>query len=258
MMANAAENVRRNTSSIRQLRSAGEMLTPGIQKKVVQRFGLPVREAMGSTESLHMISSYRFDEAVREACFGRPIPGFEIVVRDPDTMEELPRGEVGVLSFRGPTGTKYWRKPEIQAKAVRNGWSILQDAMRMDDEGFCHYIGRQDEMIVSSGYNIAPTDVESVLAKHPSVLESACIGAPDPEQLRTEVVRACVVLREGIEASAQLGVEIQEFFKRNGAPYAYPRIVEFVKALPKTASGKIRRVDLRAETRSTASGAGKS
>jgi acyl-coenzyme A synthetase/AMP-(fatty) acid ligase len=128
----------------------------------------------------------------------------------------------------------------------------------MDEEGFCYYVGRQDEMIVSAGYNIAPTDVESVLAKHPSVLESACIGAPDPEQLRTEVVRACIVLREGVEPTAQLGAEIQEFFKQNGAPYAYPRIVEFVKALPKTASGKIRRVDLRTKARSTAASAGKS
>jgi 2-aminobenzoate-CoA ligase len=192
-----------------------------------------------------MIATYRHDEPVREASFGRPLPGFQIAVRDPDTMEELPRGEVGVLSFRGPTGTKYWRKPEIQAKSVRHGWSILQDAIRMDEEGFCYFTGRQDDMIVSGGYNIAPTEVESILARHPRVLESACVGAPDPEGLRTEVVKACIVLRGDAVASPALASEIQAFFKQVGSPHLYPRVIEFVAALPKTASGKVRRVDLR-------------
>ena len=244
MMANTALAVRRDTWSIRQFRSSGEMLTPGIQAKVVDRFGIPVREAMGSGESLHMIASYRWDEPVREACFGRPIPGFEIAVCDPDTFEELPRGEAGLLSFRGPTGTKYWRKPEIQAMSVRNGWSVLQDRIRMDDEGFCYYLGRQDELIVSAGYNIAPTEVESILARHPHVLESACIGAPDPEGVRAQVVKACIVLRDGVAASPELAREIQAFFKQNGAPHLYPRVIEFVAALPKTASGKTRRLAL--------------
>ena len=124
MLANVAAEVRPMTSSIRQFRSAGEMLTPGIQAKVVEKFGIPVREAMGSTESLHMIATYGWDEPVREACFGRPIPGFEILVRDPDTLDELPRGETGLLSFRGPTGTKYWRTPEIQARSIHKGWSV--------------------------------------------------------------------------------------------------------------------------------------
>jgi len=246
MMANAAESVRHSTASIRQFRSAGEMLTPGIQARVVERFGIPVREAMGSTESLHMIGTYRHDEPVREASFGRPLPGFQITVRDPNTFEELPRNEVGILSFRGPTGTRYWRKPEIQAKSVRNGWSILQDAIRMDEEGFCFFTGRQDDMIVSGGYNIAPTEVESILARHPLVLESACVGAPDPEGVRSEVVKACIVLRQNAVASPELASELQTFFKQIGAPHLYPRVVEFVPTLPKTASGKVRRVELRA------------
>ena len=245
MLAIASEQSKRDTSSLRQLRSAGEMLTPAIAAKVVAQFGLPVREAMGSTESLHKIASFRHDETVRDGCFGRAIPGFEIVIRDPESFAELPRGEVGLLTFRGPTGTKYWRQPQVQANAVRDGWSMLQDAVRMDDDGYCYYIGRQDDMIVSSGYNIAPTEVESVLTLHPLVQECACVGAPDPDGQRSQVVKAVIVLRDGVTASSQLAVEIQSFFKNNGAPHAYPRVIEFVEALPKTPTGKIRRADLR-------------
>lgn len=247
MLALAAESVSVDLSTLRELRSAGEALSPAMGARVLKRFGSPVRDSMGSTESLHIMSSTRYDEPIREGSCGRPIPGFQIVVRDPDTFEEMPRGKPGLLTFRGPTGTKYWRKPEVQAKSVRNGWSILQDSVWMDEHGYLFYIGRQDDMIVTSGYNVAPTEVEGVLARHPAVLECACIPAPDPDGERSQVVKACIVLREAATASANLVREIQAFFKENGAPHMYPRIIEFVPALPKTPTGKIRRSALRSK-----------
>lgn len=245
MLALAAEGVSADTSSLRELRSAGETLSPAMAERVLKRLGSPVRDSMGSTESLHIMSSTRHGETIRDGSCGRPIPGFQIVARDPDSFEEMPRGEPGLLTFRGPTGTKYWRKPEVQAKSVRNGWSILQDSVRMDEEGYLFYVGRQDDMIVTSGYNIAPTEVEGVLARHPAVLESACIPAPDPDGERSQVVKACIVLRDAAAASPGLAGEIQVFFKQNGAPHMYPRVIEFVTSLPKTPTGKIRRSELR-------------
>ena len=245
MLALAAERVCADMSSLRDLRSAGEVLSPAMAARVLKRLGSPVRDSMGSTESLHIMSSTRHGEPIREGSCGQPIPGFQIVVRNPDTFEEMPRGEPGLLTFRGPTGTKYWRKPQVQAKSVRNGWSILQDSVWMDQEGYLYYVGRQDDMIVASGYNIAPTEVEGVLARHPAVLESACIPAPDPDGERSQVVKACIVLRDSAVASPSLAGEIQVFFKQSGAPHMYPRIIEFVTSLPKTPTGKIRRSELR-------------
>jgi 2-aminobenzoate-CoA ligase len=245
MLAIAAEQARVDCSSLRDLRSAGEALTAPVAARVLERLGSPIRNSMGSTESLHIISSTRHGTPVRDGSCGQPIPGFEIVVRDPESFAPLPRGETGLLTFRGPTGTKYWRKPEVQGRSVRRGWSILQDAVRMDDEGYLFYVGRQDDMIVTAGYNIAPTEVEEVLARHPAVMESACVPAADPQGERAQVVKAYIVLRHGQQPSAALAGEIQAFFKQNGAPHMYPRIVEFAASLPKTPSGKIRRSELR-------------
>lgn len=247
MLALAAERVHADLSSLRDLRSAGEALSPMVAARVLERLGSPVRNSMGSTESLHIISSTRHGDPVREGSCGRPIPGFEIVVRDPESFAEVPRGQTGLLTFRGPTGTKYWRKPEVQAKSVRNGWSILQDSVWMNEEGFLFYLGRQDDMIVTAGYNIAPSEVEAVLARHAAVLESACVPAPDPEGERLHVVKAWIVLHEGFAASGQLIREIQDFFKQHGAPHMYPRIIEFASSLPKTPTGKVRRSELRAK-----------
>ena len=247
MLAIAAETVRADLSSLRDLRSAGEALSPAVAARVLERLGSPIRNSMGSTESLHIISSTRHGAPVRAGSCGRPIPGFEIVVRDPDTFAEMPRGQPGLLTFRGPTGTKYWRKPEVQAKSVRHGWSILQDAVWMDEEGFLFYLGRQDDMIVTAGYNIAPTEVEAVLARHAAVLEAACAASSDPEGERSQVVKAWIVLRQGYAASGPLAEEIQVFFKQQGAPHMYPRVIEFVASMPKTPTGKIRRAELRAK-----------
>lgn len=230
--------------NLRLLLCGGEPLAARVAGGCERAFGLPLLQFLGTTEMLHNIVSYRADEMPRSGSFGHAVPGYEVAVRDPGTFVELPRGEPGLLTVRGPTGTKYWRKPEQQKKTVREGWNIVKDIVRMDEDGYLYYVARSDEMIVSAGYNIAPADVENVLLRHPAVLKAACIGAPDPEGRRSKVVKACVVLRSGYESSDALVKELQEFFKANAPPFMYPRLVEFLPELPETLTGKIRRSEL--------------
>lgn len=240
----ASDGVERFTSNLRLLLGGGEPVTERVAAGCEQTFGLPLIPFLGTTEALHNIVSYRPDEPLKRGSFGRAVPGYQVVVRNPETFVELPRGEPGLLTVRGPTGTKYWRKPEQQRKTVREGWSIVKDIVQMDEDGYLYYIARSDEMIVSAGYNIAPAEVENVLLRHPAVLKVACIGVPDPEERRSHVVKACVVLRSGYEPSDALAKELQEFFKASAPPHMYPRLVEFLPELPETPNGKIRRSEL--------------
>lgn len=239
-----AEGVECFASNLRLLLCGGEPLAARVAGESERTFGLPLIQFLGTTEMLHNIVSYRADESPRSGSFGHAVPGYQVAVRDPGTFVEVPRGEPGLLTVRGPTGTKYWRKPEQQQKTVREGWNVVKDIVRMDEDGYLYYIARSDEMIVSAGYNIAPADVENVLLRHPAVLKVACIGAPDPKGRRSSVVKACVVLRPGYESSDALVKELQEFFKANGPPFMYPRLVEFLPELPETLTGKIRRSEL--------------
>ncbi len=240
----ASDGVERFTSNLRLLLGGGEPVTERVAAGCKQTFGLPLIPFLGTTEALHDIVSYRPDDQIRSGSFGRAVPGYQVAVRDPETFVELPRGEPGLLTVRGPTGTKYWRKPEQQRKAIREGWSIVKDIVRMDEDGHLYYIARSDEMIRSAGYSIAPTEVENVLLRHLAVLKVACIGVPDPEGRRSNVVKACVVLRPGYDPSDALAKELQEFFKASAPPYMYPRLVEFLPDLPETPNGKIRRSEL--------------
>ncbi len=239
-----SEGIERFASDLRLLLCGGEPLAARVAGESERAFGLPLIQFLGTTEMLHNIVSYRADEPPRSGSFGHAVPGYQVAVRDPETFVEVPRGEPGLLTVRGPTGTKYWRKPEQQHKTVREGWNIVKDIVRMDEDGYLYYVARSDEMIVSAGYNIAPADVENVLLRHPAVLKVACIGAPDPEGRRSSVVKACVVLRSGHEPSDALVQELQEFFKANAPPFMYPRLVEFLPELPETLTGKIRRSEL--------------
>ncbi|MFL6052858.1 MAG: AMP-binding protein, partial [Actinoallomurus sp.] len=232
------------TDTLRLLLCGGEPLPERIARQCADTLGLPLRQFLGTTELLHNIVSYLPDESPRPGSFGHAVPGYDVVVRDPVTFKEVPRGESGLLTVRGATGTKYWRKPEQQKEAVREGWCVVKDIVRMDEDGYLYYISRSDEMIISSGFNIAPADVENVLLRHPSVLKVACIGAPDPSGRRSTVVKACVVLRPGYEPSDVLVKELQDFFKANASPNMYPRLVEFLTELPETMTGKVRRSEL--------------
>ena len=161
-------------------------------------------------------------------------------------MNEVPRGEVGRLAVRGPTGCRYLADAR-QAEYVRDGWNLTGDSFVQDAEGRFHFAARSDDMIVSAGYNIAGPEVEAALLAHADVLECAVIGAPD--EARGQVVEAHVVLMQGVAADAETVKRLQEHVKATIAPYKYPRSVKFVAALPKTQTGKVQRFRLREEAK---------
>ena len=159
-------------------------------------------------------------------------------------MKEVPRGTVGRLAVRGPTGCRYLGD-DRQRCYVRDGWNLTGDSYSRDADGYFWYQARTDDIIISSGYNIAGPEVEGVLLEHDAVLECACVAAPDEQ--RGHIVKAVIVLRQGWSGSAELVKELQDFVKARIAPYKYPRAVEFVAVLPRTATGKLQRYRLREE-----------
>ena len=227
-------------SSLRCAVSAGETLPAPVYEEWLARTGKPMLDGIGATEMLHIFISNRLDDA-RPGCTGKPVTGYEARVVDP-AMRELPRGKVGRLAVRGPTGCRYLADAR-QAKYVVDGWNLTGDAFWQDDEGYFHFAARNDDMIVSAGYNIAGPEVEAALLSHPDVVECAVIGAPDPE--RGMIVQAHVVLEKGVAPDSATALRLQEHVKATIAPYKYPRSVKFVDALPKTATGKVQRFRLR-------------
>ena len=189
---------------------------------------------------LHIFITNRFDDH-RPATTGRPVAGYEARIIG-DDGQEMPRGEVGRLAVRGPTGCRYMDDPR-QAGYVRDGWNLTGDSFWQDAEGYFHFAARSDDMIVSAGYNIAGPDVEAALLAHPDVMECAVVGEPDAE--RGHIVVAHVVLAPGVDPDAASVKRLQEHVKATIAPYKYPRRVVFVGALPKTQTGKIQRFRLR-------------
>jgi 2-aminobenzoate-CoA ligase len=169
------------------------------------------------------------------------VTGYEARVVD-EAMRDVPRGTIGRLAVRGPTGCRYLAD-DRQAGYVRDGWNITGDSFVQDDEGYFHFAARNDDMIVSAGYNIAGPEVEAALLAHPQVAECAVIGVADPE--RGQIVQAHVVLAQGVPAGAETAKRLQDHVKATIAPYKYPRSVIFTDALPKTATGKIQRFALR-------------
>jgi 2-aminobenzoate-CoA ligase len=179
-------------------------------------------------------------DAIRPGSTGRAVPGYEATILDPDG-NELATGE-GRLAIRGPTGCRYLDDPR-QADYVEHGWNITGDTYACDEDGYFWYRARSDDMIVSAGYNIAAPDVENALLAHPAVAECAVIGVACEE--RGQKVKAFVVLADFATPSEELALGLKDFVKEKIAPYKYPREVEFVDGLPKTATGKLRRVELR-------------
>ncbi|QOL82515.1 AMP-binding protein [Pseudooceanicola spongiae] len=227
-------------SSLRCAVSAGETLPAPVFDEWVARTGKPMLDGIGGTEMLHIYLSNRLGDA-RAASTGTPLKGYEAKIVD-DEMNEVPRGTPGHLAVRGPLGCRYLAD-ERQAKYVRNGWNLPGDTFVQDAEGYFHFAARSDDMIVSSGYNIAGPEVESALLAHAAVAECAVIGAPD--EARGTIVEAHIVLSEGFSASDALVKELQDFVKATIAPFKYPRRVHFVASLPKTESGKIQRFRLK-------------
>lgn len=227
-------------SSLRAAVSAGETLPAPVYEDWMAKTGKPMLDGIGATEMLHIFISNRFDDH-RPACTGKPIAGYEAKIIDSDGAE-LPRGEVGRLAVRGPTGCRYLAD-DRQAGYVRDGWNITGDAFSMDADGYLHFAARNDDMIISSGYNIAGPEVEAALLAHPAVAECAVVGAPDDE--RGAIVQAHVVLVEGHTPNAQMVKTLQDHVKATIAPFKYPRDIQFLNALPKTETGKIQRFRLR-------------
>jgi 2-aminobenzoate-CoA ligase len=227
-------------SSLRLAVSAGETLPAPVFDAWTRKTGKTILDGIGSTELLHIFITNRVGDAIAGTT-GRPVSGYEAKVVD-DDMNDLPAGTVGKLAVRGPTGCRYLADAR-QSNYVRNGWNLTGDAFVSDADGRLSFVARADDMIVSSGYNIAGPDVEAALLAHPAVAECGVVGAPD--EARGMIVKAYVVLASGIEGDAALTTELQDHVKRVIAPYKYPRAIEFVAQLPKTQTGKLQRFALR-------------
>ncbi|AUQ49337.1 putative benzoate-CoA ligase [Phaeobacter inhibens] len=227
-------------SSLRAAVSAGETLPAPVYDEWIAQTGKPMLDGIGATEMLHIFISNRFDDH-RPACTGKPVKGYRVRVLDNDG-NEAPRGAVGRLAVKGPTGCRYLADAR-QGEYVKDGWNITGDSFVMDVDGYLHFAARNDDMIVSAGYNIAGPEVEAALLSHDLVAECAVIGASD--DARGEIVQAHVVLAEGAQASEVLTKALQDHVKATIAPYKYPRDIVYTDALPKTETGKIQRFRLK-------------
>lgn len=229
-------------SSLRAAVSAGETLPAPVYDAWQKKTGKPMLDGIGATEMLHIFISNRFTDH-RPACTGKPVTGYEAKVIGEDG-NEVPKGTVGRLAVRGPTGCRYLND-DRQKNYVMDGWNITGDSFSEDENGYFHFAARNDDMIISAGYNIAGPEVEAALLAHPAVAECAVIGAPD--EARGHIVQAHVVLAEGFEADEKTTEELQAHVKAKIAPYKYPRSIIFTDALPKTETGKIQRFKLKAD-----------
>jgi 2-aminobenzoate-CoA ligase len=227
-------------SSLRIAISAGETLPSPVHDEWISRTGKPILDGIGATEMLHIFASNRIDDNVT-GTVGRAISGYEVRVVD-EQMQDVPTGELGRLAVRGPTGCRYL-DDDRQKDYVRDGWNLTGDTFWRDADGRFHYAARNDDMIISAGYNIAGPEVEAALLAHPSVFECGVIGVADAE--RGQIVEAHVVLRPDVVADEALAAALKEHVKSKIAPYKYPRSIKFVATLPKTATGKLQRYRLR-------------
>jgi 2-aminobenzoate-CoA ligase len=227
-------------SSLRLAVSAGETLPAPVFNDWMRRTGKPILDGIGATEMLHIFISNRLDD-LAPGSTGKPVRGYEARIVDED-MNELPRGTIGRLAVRGPTGCRYLAD-QRQRTYVRDGWNLTGDSFVQDEAGYFHFAARSDDMIISAGYNIAGPEVEAALLTHLDVRECAVIGIPDAD--RGQIVQAHVVLADGVAADAETAKRLQDHVKATIAPYKYPRSVKFTTALPKTQTGKIQRFQLR-------------
>jgi 2-aminobenzoate-CoA ligase len=229
-------------SSLRMAISAGETLPAPVFDEWTRRTGKPILDGIGTTELLHIFISNRLGDRLAGAT-GRPVAGYEARIVD-DDMRDVPDGTVGHLAVRGPTGCRYLAD-DRQTAYVRGGLNVTGDDFVRDANGVFHFVARADDMIISSGYNIAGPEVEAGLLQHPAVAECGVVGVKDEE--RGQIVKAFVVLRPGYDPAPALAKELQDFVKSHIAPYKYPRAIEFRESLPRTSTGKVQRFRLRAE-----------
>ena len=235
-------------SALRHCAVAGEPLNPDMAEEWKKRTGIPLLEGFGQTELVVALATFPFMKLC-PGSMGKPSPIFDLDIID-DAGQSCPPGVTGEMVLRTQRGKPpigmflgYYENPELTKTVWDNDIYHTGDTAWRDEWGYYWYVGRADDVIKSSGYRIGPFEVESALLEHPAVLETAITAAPDP--LRGQVVKATIVLKPGFLASDELKKELQDHVKHTTAPYKYPRIIEFVSELPKTISGKIRRVELR-------------
>src|SRR5919201_2108306 len=231
--------------SLRITCSAGEPLNPEVIRWFRSQFGIDVFDFYGLTESYPLCSNFPTME-VRYGSMGKPMPGWEVELLDEDERP-VPQGETGEICLRARSNPHYplgyWNRPEDSEETFGGEWFHTRDVARRDEDGYVWYEGRNDDVIISAGYRIGPFEVESALVEHPAAVEAAAVAKPD--ELRGSIVKAFVRLAEGYAASDELARELQEHARSRIGAYAYPRELEFVDDLPKTLTGKIRRIELR-------------
>lgn len=235
----------RNISTLRTCVSAGEHLPAATWAAWKEATGISIVDGIGATEMMHIFISAS-GEDIRPGATGRPVPGYRACLLDESGAPA--DGDTGRLAIKGPTGCRYFDDVR-QHDYVVNGWNVTGDTYRRDSDGYYWYIARSDDMIVSSGYNIAAPEVENALLSHPAVEECAVIGVPCEE--RGQKVKAFVVAASDHEPGIDLALALQKHVKAMIAPYKYPREIEFVASLPKTSTGKLQRYSLRAEAAET-------
>ncbi|HEY7342687.1 MAG TPA: AMP-binding protein [Ktedonobacterales bacterium] len=237
--------------ALRHCVGAGEPLNPEVIDSWRTATGLTIHDGYGQTETVLLCGNFPGME-VRPGSMGKPSPGFDVAVIDNDGQEVGPdqEGDIAVrVRPERPLGLfrEYWRNPEAMERSFNGDWYLTGDRAFRDADGYFWFVGRADDVIISAGYRIGPFEVESALVEHPAVIESAVVASPDA--VRGEIVKAFVILAPGYAPSNELATELQEYVKTVTAPYKYPREIEFVTELPKTISGKIRRVELRERER---------
>jgi acetyl-CoA synthetase len=240
----------------RRVCSAGEPLNPEAIRWFREQYGLTVLDYYGLTESYPLCANFPFQE-VREGSMGKPMPGWDVALLDEDE-QPVAQGERGEICLRArsnphwPLG--YWQNDEAGEETFGGDWFHTKDAATQDPDGYVWYAGRADDVIIAAGYRIGPFEVESACLEHPAVREAAAVASPD--QVRGHIVKAFIVVAEGHEPSDETARDIQAFVRKRLSAYAYPRKVEFVADLPKTLTGKIRRIELREREREDAGAAG--
>jgi acetyl-CoA synthetase len=225
--------------------SAGEPLNPEAIRWFREQYGVTVLDYYGLTESYPLVANYPF-LAVREGSMGKPMPGWDVRILDEDERP-VPAGERGEICLRARSNPHYplgyWNNEQASEETFGGEWFHTKDAARADEDGYVWYEGRADDVIIAAGYRIGPFEVESACLEHPAVAEAAAVAAPD--ERRGNVVKAFIVVAEGVEASDEVADEIKTFVRTRLGAHAYPRRIEFIDALPKTLTGKIRRIELR-------------
>lgn len=237
-------------SSLRRCLGAGEPLNPEVIRFWHEHTGTTIADGYGQTEMINVVANYP-GQTIKHGSMGKPVPGFDIDIVD-DDGHRVADGEIGHIALNTAEGWPlglfhgYYTGDEPDTASFRNGWYYTGDTATRDEDGYLWFVGRADDLISSAGYRISPFEVESALLEHPAVVESAVIGVPD--ETRGQIVMAHIIVAEGYQPDDALRQDIQDFCKNLTAPYKYPRVIEFVTELPKTISGKIRRVELRKKT----------